>query len=102
MVDYTQLTDEELQTEIEQANAANAELERRNRIAQASRTIAEILFQVERDEGDAVEVLVGAMGTTLLMLDPGGEHGPEGDTPVISDPEAQQIIEALQARIAGE
>jgi hypothetical protein len=98
MTDYTEMTDAELSDVLMEADAAQGEISRRSRLAEASRQIAQILFQVERDLGDQVDVLVAALGTTQQDLDPFGS-GDGWDTPVIDDTEAAEVIAALQARI---
>src|SRR5688500_8775375 len=98
MADYTQMTPEELTAVMDEAQAAQAELQRRARLAEASGQIARTLFQVQQDLGNQVEVLVEALGTTQQDLDPWGS-GEGWDVPVIDDTEAAEVITALQARI---
>ena len=99
MTDYTQMTDEELEAALVDAQGIQAERDRRDRLGQHPSNIAWTLVYVTNDQGDRAQTLISAMNTTMAMLDPGGQWGPEGDVPIIDDTMAQQIIDALQARL---
>lgn len=97
MTDYTQMTNEELATVIDEAQAAQYEITRRSRLSEAPRQMAHMIFAVGNDQGDKVEAVVRAMNTTWAELD--AVEGPEYNIPAITNEEAAEVIAALQDRI---
>lgn len=100
MTDYTQMTDQELADAAAEIDAVNAEQYRRQWIQYAPVNLFSILLQAPTRGADRVEILLAGMNMTLNMFEPGGEPDPERDIPVIDDTMAQEVIDALQARLA--
>lgn len=100
MTDYTQFTDQELADAAAEIDAVNAEQNRRQWIQNAPINIFSVLLQAPNFGIGRVETLLAGMNMTLNIFEP-GMHGPEGDVPIIDDTMAQEIIDALQARLAG-
>ena len=99
MTDYTQMTDQELAAAAAEIDAVNAEQYRRQWIQYAPVNIFSTLLQAPDRGADRVEILLAGMNMTLNMFEP-GIPGPERDTPVIDDVMAQEVIDALEARLA--
>lgn len=99
MTDYTQLTDQELADAASEIDAVNAEQNRRQWIRNAPINIFSTLLQAPNFGVGRVETLLAGMNMTLNMFEP-GVYGPEGDIPIIDDAMAQEVITALEARLA--
>lgn len=95
------MTDEELEAALVNAQGVQSEHDRRERLGSYPASMAWLLVSIGNDQGDRADAVVRAMNTTMAMLDPGGDWGPDGDVPLIDDAMAQEVIDALEARLAG-
>jgi len=97
MTDYTQMTDQELADAVAEIEAVQSEQSRRNWVRYAPSGIFSTLQQAPGYGADKVEILLAAINMSPSTFEPGMGGS---DVPVIDDAMAQQVIDALEARLA--